>query len=152
MPTSVAWCPGSARPLVRREMRDMQTDVAKLVEASKAAMEQAYAPYSSFKVGAAVLGASGKVYSGCNVENASYGLSVCAERVAIFKAVSDGEKQIDAIAIANSSRKPAFPCGACRQVMAEFAADDMEIYLVSDGGVEKHTLAELLPNAFRLGE
>ena len=121
-----------------------------LVEAGIAAMESAYAPYSNFKVGAAVLGASGRTYSGCNVENASYGLSVCAERVAIFKAISEGEKQIEAIAIANSSGKPAFPCGACRQVMAEFAADDMEVYLVSDEGVERHTLAELLPHAFRL--
>ena len=113
-------------------------------------MESAHAPYSNFKVGAAVLGASGKVYSGCNVENASYGLSICAERVAIFKAVSEGEQEIQAIAIANSTGKPAFPCGACRQVMAEFAADEMYIHLVSDEGVEKHTLAELLPNAFRL--
>lgn len=128
----------------------MQTDIAKLVDASKAAMESAYAPYSNFKVGAVVQGGSGKVYSGCNVENASYGLSVCAERVAIFKAVSEGEKEIRAIVIANSSGKPAFPCGACRQVMAEFAGDEMEILLVSDEGVEKHTLGELLPNAFRL--
>ena len=123
--------------------------IDRLVAESKAAMEHAYAPYSSFRVGAAVLGASGRMYSGCNVENASYGLSVCAERVAIFKAVSEGEKQIEAIAIANSSGKPAFPCGACRQVMAEFAPDGMEIYLVSDEGVEKHTLAELLPHAFK---
>jgi cytidine deaminase len=128
----------------------MQTDIAKLVDTSKAAMESAYAPYSNFKVGAAVLGASGRIYSGCNVENASYGLSICAERVAIFKAVSEGEREIRAIAIANSSGKPAFPCGACRQVMAEFAGDEMEILLVSDEGVEKHTLAELFPNAFRL--
>ena len=121
-----------------------------LVEASRGAIEQAYAPYSNFKVGAAVMGASGRIYSGCNVENASYGLSVCAERVAIFKAVSEGETEIKAIAIANSTGKPAFPCGACRQVMAEFAPDGMEIYLVSDEGVEKYMLAELLPHAFKL--
>jgi len=127
---------------------DPETD--SLVAASIAAMAHAYAPYSNFKVGAAVLGASGRIYSGCNVENASYGLSICAERVSIFKAVSEGEREIRAIAIANSSGKPAFPCGACRQVMAEFASDGMDIYLVSDEGVDKYTLAELLPHAFRL--
>ena len=127
---------------------NQQTD--ELASLSRSAMDQAHAPYSNFKVGAAVLGASGRMYSGCNVENASYGLSICAERVAIFKAVSEGEQEIQAIAIANSTGKPAFPCGACRQVMAEFAGDEMYIYLVSDEGVEKHTLAELLPNAFRL--
>ena len=113
-------------------------------------MAHAYAPYSGFKVGAAALGASGRVYSGCNVENASYGLSVCAERVAIFKALSEGETEIKGVAIANSSGKSAFPCGACRQVMAEFASDDMEIYLVSDEGVQDYTLADLLPHAFKL--
>ena len=123
-----------------------------LVRISKRAMERAYAPYSNFKVGAAVLGASGRVYSGCNVENASYGLSVCAERTAIFKAVSEGEQEIRAIAISSSSGKPAFPCGACRQVMAEFApsGENMQVYLVSDQGVETHTLADLLPHEFRL--
>jgi len=123
-----------------------------LIDASKAAMENAYAPYSNFKVGAAVLGASGRVYSGCNVENVSYGLSVCAERTAIFKAVSEGEREIRAIAISSSSGKAAFPCGACRQVMAEFApsGEDMHVYLVSDEGVETYTLADLLPHEFRL--
>ena len=128
----------------------MDQQTSEIVNLSKSAMDHAYAPYSDFKVGAAVMGSSGRMYSGCNVENASYGLSVCAERVAVFKAVSEGEKEIMAVAIASSTGKPAFPCGACRQVMAEFAADDMEVYLVSDEGVEKHTLAELLPNAFRL--
>lgn len=118
---------------------------------AKEAMQNAYAPYSNFKVGAAVLGESGKLYSGCNVENASYGLTVCAERTAILKAISEGEKKIRAIAIACSSGKPAFPCGACRQVMAEFAfAEDMNIYLVTDQGVETYTLAELLPHSFKL--
>ena len=126
----------------------MNTDT--LIEESKSAVARAYAPYSDFKVGAAAVGGSGTIYSGCNVENASYGLSICAERVAIFKAISEGETEIKAVAIANSIGKPAFPCGACRQVMAEFAGDDMEIILVSDEGVERHTLGELLPNAFRL--
>ena len=128
----------------------MNQQADELVRISKSAMAHSYAPYSGFKVGAAALGASGRVYSGCNVENASYGLSVCAERVAIFKAVSEGETEIKGVAIANSIGKPAFPCGACLQVMAEFASDDMEISLVSDEGVDKHTLGELLPNAFRL--
>jgi len=115
-------------------------------------MEKAYAPYSGFKVGAAVLGGSGGIYAGCNVENASYGLTVCAERVAVFNAVSAGEKEIRAVAIANTTGKPAFPCGACRQVLAEFAPSDgkMEIHLVSDEGIETHTLAELLPHAFKV--
>lgn len=127
-------------------------DRDKLIAASKSAMEHAHAPYSGFKVGAAVLGGSGKVYTGCNVENASYGLSICAERTAILKAVSEGEKRICAIAISNSSGKLAFPCGACRQVMAEFAPEtvSMTIYLVSDQGVEEYPLADLLPHAFGL--
>ncbi len=123
-----------------------------LVEASKAAMEHAYAPYSGFKVGAAVLGGSDRVYHGCNVENASYGLSVCAERVAVFKAVCEGERIIKAVAISCSGGKTAPPCGACRQVLAEFAPKDgpLNIYIVSEEGVETHTLDELLPDAFRL--
>lgn len=127
-------------------------DLNKLVAASKYAMEHAYAPYSGFKVGATVLGESERIYSGCNVENASYGLSICAERTAILKAISEGEKKIRAVAIACSSGKPAFPCGACRQVMAEFAPKDgaMGVYLVSDEGVEEYTLTDLLPHAFKL--
>ncbi|MBP6965813.1 MAG: cytidine deaminase [Armatimonadetes bacterium] len=123
-----------------------------MIEASKQAMENAYAPYSGFRVGAAVLGASGRIYTGCNVENASYGLSVCAERVAVFKAVSEGEQAIKAVAISCSTGEAAPPCGACRQVLAEFAPKDgpLCIYLVSDEGVETHTLDELLPNAFRM--
>lgn len=127
-------------------------DIHRLVRESKSAMQNAYAPYSGFKVGAAVLGGNGRVYTGSNVENASYGLSICAERAAIFKAISDGEKTIRAVAIACSLGKPAFPCGACRQVMAEFAPPDgeMTVHLVSDEGVETYTLADLLPHAFRL--
>ena len=127
-------------------------DLESLISASRAAMEKAYAPYSGFKVGAAVLGGSGGIYAGCNVENASYGLTICAERVAVFNAVSAGEKEIRAVAIANTTGKPAFPCGACRQVLAEFAPSDgkMEIHLVSDEGIETHTLAELLPHAFKV--
>lgn len=117
-------------------------------------MRKAYAPYSKFLVGASVLAGSGKVYVGCNVENASYGLSICAERAAVFNAVGSGEREIQAVAIAVSTGEVAFPCGACRQVLAEFAPKDGDtrIYLVSGQGVEEHSLASLLPNAFRLTE
>lgn len=127
-------------------------DIDRLARESKAAMNKAYAPYSRFQVGAAVLGESGTIYQGCNVENASYGLSVCAERVAVFKAVCAGERSIKATAISCSGGKAAPPCGACRQVLAEFARKDapVNIYLVSDEGVETHTLDELLPKAFKL--
>ena len=115
-------------------------------------MENAYAPYSGFKVGAGALAASGKMYIGCNIENASYGLTVCAERVAIFDAVSNGEREIKAVAISNSHGTPAFPCGACLQVMAEFAprGEDMRIVLLSDQGTQEYKLSDLLPHAFRL--
>lgn len=121
-----------------------------LVNAAKSAMTHAYAPYSKFQVGAAVLGASGKVYAGCNVENASYGLSICAERTAVANAVCAGEREIMAVAIATSVGEPAFPCGACRQVLAEFApkGGDMTIYLVSAQGADTYTLSELLPHSF----
>lgn len=130
----------------------MTDDIEKLIAHSRAAMVRAYAPYSTFKVGAAVLAESGRIYSGCNVENASYGLSMCAERVAVFRAVSSGERIVKAVAISNSSDKPAFPCGACRQVLAEFESKDepTRIYLVSDSGVQVYTLADLLPHAFRI--
>ena len=131
-------------------MGDRKNIIEILEKASKKAMQNAYAPYSSLKVGAAVLGVSGKVYTGCNVENASYGLTTCAERTAILKAVSEGEKEIRAVAIASSSGKPTFPCGACLQVIAEFAPTDgdMNIYLISDQKIESYTLAELLPHGF----
>ncbi len=117
---------------------------------AKEARENAYAPYSDFKVGAALLGESGTVYLGCNVENASYGLTVCAERVALFKAVSEGERVFKAIAIyAGSKSVP--PCGACLQVMAEFG--DLDILLFdSKGSYVKWRISELLPQAFRLND
>jgi cytidine deaminase len=126
-------------------------DTDKLIEAAKSAMARAYAPYSGFNVGAAVLGGSGAIYAGCNVENASYGLTICAERAAVSNAVCAGEREIRAVAIANSSGKPAFPCGACRQVIAEFVppGGDVEIHIISDEGVERHLLSGLLPHAFR---
>jgi cytidine deaminase len=127
-------------------------EIQLLVKASREAAKQAYAPYSRFHVGSAVLTEDGRVFTGCNIENASYGLSICAERNAVFSAVSAGERKIRAVAIFVSGDEAAFPCGACRQVLAEFAPQDesVKIYLVSDKGVETHTLAELLPHAFKL--
>lgn len=120
-----------------------------LVEAAKAARELAYAPYSGFAVGAAVRAKSGHTYSGCNVENASYGLTVCAERVALFRAVAAGEREITEVAVV--SEPGAAPCGACRQVLAEFASlsGQVEIIVVSGRGHELHfTLKQLLPASF----
>lgn len=121
----------------------------RLVAAAKEAREHAYAPYSNFKVGAAVLTGSQKVYLGCNIENASFGLTNCAERTAIFKAVSEGEQKVIALAIIADTKGPIFPCGACRQVMSEFCAPDTKIYLANlQGHVEEWLLKDLLPGAF----
>ncbi len=119
-----------------------------LVKMAKEALANAYAPYSKFKVGAAILTASGKIYTGVNIENASYGATVCAERVAIFKAVSDGEREIVEIAVASNAENPAAPCGICRQVMAEFALN-AKIYIAGrKGKVVETTVKEILPFAF----
>jgi len=119
-----------------------------LVQAAKQAQKNAYAPFSKFKVGAALLTADNKITLGCNIENASYGLTVCAERVAIFKAVSEGYKKFKAIAVVTSDCS--YPCGACLQVMAEFAPNLTVI--MSDGRRKTRIvkLKELLPKAFRL--
>ena len=125
----------------------------KLVELSKEAMMRAYAPYSGFFVGAALLCADGTVYQGCNIENAAYGPTNCAERTAFFKAVFDGHRDFTAIAICGGKGGTitgAFPpCGVCRQVMREFCDDDFLVYLVNDRGYETRTLAQLLPDSFR---
>jgi cytidine deaminase len=119
----------------------------KLILAAQSAREKAYVPYSNFKVGAAVLTKSGKVYTGCNVENSSYGLCNCAERTAIFKAVSEGESEFAAIAITADTKAPVAPCGACRQVMAEFGVDKV-IMCNLHGEQYIATLEELLPYSF----
>ncbi|MCL0052582.1 cytidine deaminase [Peptococcaceae bacterium] len=124
--------------------------VTKLINLAKAAMQHAYAPYSNFCVGAALITLDGRIYSGCNVENASYGLACCAERVAIFKAVSDGIKEFKALAVIADTQNYCTPCGACRQVMVEFAPD-MEVYTANKDGEYKKFLAhELLPYGFKL--
>ena len=117
------------------------------------AKHNSYSPYSKFKVGAALLTGNNKLYTGANIENASYGLTVCAERTAIFKAVSEGEKKFSALAVAcdTDDFNHAFPCGACRQVMAEFMDDDADIIVaVNTGEYKIFKLKELLPGAFRL--
>jgi cytidine deaminase len=119
-----------------------------LVAAARAALANAYAPYSDFRVGAAVLGESGTIYGGCNVENASYPVGICAERTAIGTAVSAGERRIEAVAIATETDAPVCPCGMCRQAIREFA-DDLPIVLATrDDTRHHHTLGSLLPESF----
>ena len=120
----------------------------KLVALAKEAMEHAYAPYSKFQVGAALLAKDGRVFTGCNVENASYGATNCAERTAIFKAVSEGYREFDAIAIVASSGDFASPCGICRQVLAEFMPDGKVILDSKEKGMVTYFVRELLPSGF----
>jgi cytidine deaminase len=118
-----------------------------LIAAAKAAMERAYAPYSGFKVGAALRTASGRIFTGCNVENASFGATICAERTAVVKAVSEGEKEFDAIAIVSSSGEVTPPCGICRQVLAEFAEDIPVIMAQENGDAKIYPLYTVFPQA-----
>ena len=124
----------------------------KLIELAKEAMTKSYSPYSGYKVGAALLCADGTVYQGCNIENASYTPTVCAERTAFFKAIYDGKRDFIAIAICGgkdgviTGQFP--PCGVCRQVMREFCADDFTVYMIGPDGYETTTLGELLPHSF----
>lgn len=122
-----------------------------LIEKAKRARLKAYAPYSGFKVGAALLTKSGKVHTGANVENSTFGLTVCAERVAVFKAVSRGEKDLLRIVAVADKDPPITPCGACRQVLSEFAKDLKIVCANLDGKVERYSLKELLPEAFEKG-
>lgn len=120
-----------------------------LIKRAEEAKEKAYAPYSGFKVGAAIETESGMIYTGCNVENSSFGLSMCAERVAIFKAVSEGQTKFRKIAVVANTKAPVSPCGACRQVMSEFG--NFEVILANDNGETEHTTVDLLlPGAFDL--
>jgi len=125
-----------------------ESTIEALAEAARSAMKFAYVPYSHFQVGAALLGRSGRIYSGCNIENSSYGATNCAERTALFKAVSEGEREFDAIAIVSSAGTATPPCGICRQVMAEFADGDFEIILYNGQTVKTYTLSELFPASF----
>ena len=125
----------------------MEDRTAPLIEAAKSARECAHAPFSHFKVGAAVESVDGDVITGCNIENASYGLTLCAERVAIFKAVSEGIRKFKSITIVVDTDELTPPCGACRQVLNEFAPN-IRVLVTWQGGTESATLPELLPHGF----
>ena len=124
-------------------------DAAALMAEAVAARRASHSPYSRFPVGAALLTEAGRVYHGCNVENASYGLTCCAERTALFTAVSAGERSFAAIAVTARSGEGAPPCGACRQVLAEFAPDLWVYWRDTHGGILKKRLGELLPDQFQ---
>lgn len=126
-------------------------EIAALIAAAEAVRIRAYAPYSRYRVAAAVLSSDDRVFTGVNVENASYGLSLCAERAAISSAVCHGMQRMKAVIIVTDADPPGTPCGACRQWMAEFGADNMEVIAANPQGVLlRYPLSELLPKAFRL--
>lgn len=118
------------------------------IEIAKEAKNHAISPYSGFRVGASLMTTKGDIYRGCNIENPSLMLSFCAERAVLIKALSEGERHFKAMAIASDSKDYTFPCGACRQMIAEFAPD-IEIYLVSEKGIKKFSINELLPHQFK---
>lgn len=120
-----------------------------LLEEARLAARFAYAPYSSFPVGAALLGAGDRVYRGCNVENASFSLTLCAERVALGRAVAEGEREFSALAVFSPARAPLFPCGACLQVLAEFSPA-LQVVVEEAGGPRVFPLDRLFPHPFRL--
>ena len=126
-----------------------QIELDHMLDLAYEAMTRAYVPYSHFQVGACLRASNGKYYLGCNIENAAYTPTNCAERTAMFRAVYEGERDFDGIAIACSGTNPAFPCGVCRQVLSEFCQEEMPVYCADK---ERHavltTLGELLPNSF----
>ena len=126
----------------------MSEDLQSLIEAATEARLHSVAPFSNFKVGAAVKTESGKVYTGCNVESASYGLTVCAERVAIWKALSEGERHFTALAVVADTATLTPPCGTCRQIIWEFARGATIVFANLDGTSEEFHIADLLPRAF----
>ena len=125
-------------------------DNANLIKLAQKAAQNAYAPYSNFKVGAALLCKSGNLYTGCNVENSSYGASNCAERTAVFKAVSEGERDFVKIAIVSEKDGLTFPCGICRQVLSEFMPNGSIVLFSEEKGIKEFALNELLPYGFKL--
>ncbi|WP_141431509.1 cytidine deaminase [Bacillus sp. 03113] len=125
----------------------METE--KLIIEAKKARERAYVPYSKFKVGAALLTEDGKVYHGCNIENSAYSMTNCAERTALFKALSEGDKNFKTLVVIADTNRPVPPCGACRQVISELCSNDMTIVLTNlKGHIQEITVEELLPGAF----
>ena len=122
---------------------------SELIDLAKAARHWAHAPYSNFSVGAALLTSDGRVFTGCNIENSTFGLSICAERVAVFKAISEGASEIYKVVIVTDHENIAPPCGSCRQMIWEFAMDNAEVVLANlSGDVRMYKLIDLLPEAF----
>ena len=129
----------------------MTIDYKLLMDTAKEASKKSYSPFSKFAVGAGVLTSSGKVYGGCNIENSSFGMTICAERCAIFKAVSDGEKEILAVAIYSPNEDDCYPCGACRQVMYEFQGyKEIEIITEEKGNLNIKKMSDFLPFGFKI--
>ena len=126
-------------------------DYKLLMDKAKEASRMSYSPFSKFAVGAGVLAESGKIYSGCNIENSSFGMTICAERCAVFKAVSEGEKKILAIAIYSPNEDDCYPCGACRQVMYEFQGEqEIEIITEEKGNLNVRKMSDFLPFGFKI--
>ncbi|MFL6559281.1 MAG: cytidine deaminase [Bacillus sp. (in: firmicutes)] len=124
-------------------------NIDQLIEEAKKAREKAYVPYSKFGVGAALLTADGKVYHGCNIENAAYSMCNCAERTALFKAYSEGDTDFQLLAVVADTDRPCSPCGACRQVISELCSKDMKVVLTNlKGDILETTVEDLLPGAF----
>ncbi len=125
--------------------------IEKLLKLAQEAKKNSYSPYSNFSVGSALITSTGKFYSGCNVENSSYGLTICAERNAIFKMIADGERQIEGILVIGDTEEYLPPCGACRQVIVEFSKDDTPVYMFNSRGQwNETTVREILPATFFL--
>lgn len=147
----------SAEEILKEQFdRRLNDEERQLLAAAEEQMKYSYAPYSQFTVGAALRGADGKIYPGCNVENSSYGAGCCAERTAVFRAVSDGERDFAMLAIAGGAKgqvtEPAFPCGICRQVLSEFVGPSFPILLLTGKGALRTTLGDLFPGAFTLSD
>ena len=132
-------------------MKSVKPDPRSLLETARSVRPKAYAPYSNYQVGAAVLMSDGRIFSGVNVENASYGLTMCAERVAVFAAIVAGGREVEAIAIVAAGHHLPWPCGACRQVLAEFGSDHTRVFVAAEddlGNYQEATLFDLIPHAF----
>lgn len=124
-------------------------NIEQLIEEAKKARDKAYVPYSKFGVGAALLTTDGKVFHGCNIENAAYSMCNCAERTALFKAYSEGDREFQLLAVVADTDRPCSPCGACRQVISELCPRDMKVVLTNlKGDIQELTVEELLPGAF----
>ena len=130
-------------------MTNSQTTWDVLIDAAWQAREHAYAPYSGFRVGAAVQCADGSIYGGCNIENVSYGLTNCAERTAMFQAVANGAKEFHRMVICADTEEPIAPCGACRQALAELCDEDFKVYVgINENNIKEFKLCELIPYSF----